>query len=136
MVYYFYGCIGEEYSCKRIIERFSDLKIVHLYNSLYVVPMKYEFLENLNGDNIELLQNYEYLTENLKNTLINLSKDCFFAYLEATYFGGSGDKIAIIFKDCEIINEYSGDDAFNVVLKDFGINKKKSYDEFEEVGFG
>ncbi|MBN1215520.1 MAG: hypothetical protein JXA99_08745 [Candidatus Lokiarchaeota archaeon] len=68
--------------------------------------------------------------------MINLSEDCFFAYLEATYFGGDGDKNLIIFRNCEILNEYSGDNAFNLALKDFRINRKNNYDEFEEVGFG
>ncbi|MBN1215519.1 MAG: hypothetical protein JXA99_08740 [Candidatus Lokiarchaeota archaeon] len=52
MGYYFYGCNGDKFSCKKIIKRFSDLKIVHLYNSIYIVPMNYKFLEDINSDNV------------------------------------------------------------------------------------
>ena len=136
MAYDFNGCIGAENVCKKIVKKFSELKMVHLYEDLFIVPMPDEFLNSLSANDTEIIPNFGYLTSRMANTFFELSSDCTFAYLEAEYFGGTGGKRAVVYENMKIAFQDFTEDAFNIVLRHFGINKKNSFDEFEEVGFG
>lgn len=128
--------IGQVESLESVTTQFKNAKLISLTQQIVLIPMTGDLFNEINdyrtNNNID---GYEYLTTDIESEILKTIHIGLIAYIEVEYFGGTGVQNGILWKNGKRIFEHSGTkDVVNLILKQFGITRSKSRDEFETVG--
>lgn len=138
-------CIQAIIGSKRVLDglqrRFTASRVVALGQGCFVLPVTDELYDRLPGTHRTVVVTdgikFKCVSPKLVSVITEASDDEAVAYVETEYFGGSGDQGAIVGQAGNIIfGPTSGRGAINSALRLLGVDKGKSYDEFEAVGLG
>lgn len=121
-----------------ITSEYKSAKRISLKNNLFIIPYTEELYDELNQyKKSEDYNGFFLLNEKLFRYLLIKSVVEPIAYIEVDYFGGVGQQSAIMLDKEEIILDTtagkSEDGAVNLVLKEFGIKREQSLDEWDTV---
>jgi len=135
MGYYLNAFIGSIENLEAITLRFKNAKTVLLTNQLAIFPMTSDLFNEINDYRASSnIGKYLFLTSDIENEILRTIGDRSVAYIELEYFGGSGVQKGIVWKNGKRISEYNELNAVNSILRQFGIARTKTKDEFETIG--
>lgn len=136
--------------------RANALELLQGYSMIFLTDEFYDDIVELvnSNDEVDNSDIFECLSSSVYELLQQESKLGKLAYIETDYFGGTGSQVAILFEngnvivpacktetywsqvDNRFINRPEGERAINKVLKELGIYRKNSMDEFCSIGLG
>ncbi len=128
-------------SSSNVIQRIADNWI---HAELIVLQQGFSMIlviDDLFDDITELVNNkkvlnfeeyFYYFNSSINEFLESESKSCKIAYIETDYFGGNGTQSAMLYEKGKVVIE-PRKNAINHVLKELGVVRSKSKDEFESV---
>jgi hypothetical protein len=136
MGYYLEAFICKTQDADLITNRFTKAVSVELDDHLSMIPMTEELFDEINQlSSSPSIGNFQYITENVEQKVLDSIGVQRFAYVEAEYFGGEGGQMSIVWNNNERIQLLAfGDGRINTVLKDFGVIARGGNDEFTMVG--
>lgn len=80
---------------------------------------------------------FEFLTGAIRRVLLHHSASRDLAYIETSYFGGSGDQGAIVARHGRVIfGPQLGAGSINAALLLLGVEKGTAHDEYDALGLG
>ncbi|OWA33461.1 hypothetical protein B9G55_22635 [Saccharibacillus sp. O16] len=138
MGYTFQGFIGEPEVLEAAAARFQHVKLIPLTESLSTIPLGEELEQEINQGESQLLELWDILTDRIEAVGLGLSQYGRLAYVEADYFGGTGDQGCVVWeKGQELLREVRADKAINHALKLLGVQTVEGFvDEFDTVDMG
>lgn len=138
MGYTLQGFIGSFNVLKTLGVRFRTAKVISLSDELALVPLDDALQEEINQGTEQLLDPWDILTEQIESAGCELSRHGIVAYVEADYFGGTGDQSCIVWeKGKEQLRETRAAKAINHALQRLGVVcRADAVDEFETVHLG
>jgi hypothetical protein len=135
------GYFLEAFICKKqdtllVTNRFKQAISVELDDHLSLIPMTEELFDEINElSSSPSIGDFQYMTENVEQKMLDTIRTQRFAYVEAEYFGSQGGQTAIIWNNNVRVQMLSsGEGRINTVLKDFGVIAHGETDEFTTVG--
>ncbi len=119
-------------------ERFDRAKRVSLTEALSTIPLSDELQGEINMGVGRLAESWDILTDEIEGLGLELSKRGRVAYVEADYFGGTGDQGCVVWEGGrELLRETRADKAINHALRLLGVRTAEgAVDEFDTVGMG
>lgn len=138
MGYTFQGFIGRPEVLEAASIRLRHAKIVPLTGTLAVIPLGDKLQDEMNADKVRLLEPWDILTDRIEAFGAELSEHGRVAYVEADYFGGTGDQGCVVWEHGrELLREVRADQAINHALRLLGVQTAEDEaDEFDTVGMG
>lgn len=138
MGYTFQGFIGAPELLEAASARLRQAKIVPLTGALAAIPLGDELQDEINADEDRLLERWDILTDRIEAVGAELSRQGRVAYVEADYFGGTGDQGCVVWeRGRELLRETRTDQAINHALRMLGVQTAEgAADEFDTVGMG
>jgi hypothetical protein len=135
MSYVLYGLIGKRQTLEAVALPSPTARIVPLEQNIAIIPLTDELCEDI-GASCEI-ENFYKLSPELEEWALRISKAGLVAYIEAEFFGGSGNQSALCWNGVSrMLGPVHEQKAINRVLKLLGVNKGNSHDEFDAVGLG
>lgn len=133
MSYVLYALIGKRQTLEAVALPFPTARIVPLEQNIAIIPLTDELCEDM-GASSEI-ENLYKLSPELEEWALRISKAGLVVYIEAEFFGGSGNQSALGWNGVSrMLGPVYEPKAINRVLKLLGVNKGNAYDEFEAVG--
>jgi hypothetical protein len=126
-------------SCRSLSNAGSEHFVtIALTDILAMVPLRAEVRKRYNIPFLPLTDDgVEVLPQSLDLLCRKLSRHGLIAYLEAEFFGGSGEQAHVLFKDGVALGSpVIAEDAINQALRHFGILPDGHHDEFAALGLG
>ena len=129
-----------------ILDQLPSYQQVSLGHGLVLVPATDQLFSELHGRCVQTggrqFSEFRDLTPAGVGLLETLSLHSPVAYIETEYFGGSGDQVAMLFRQGHLalgpLRESSRQGGksgpINSVLRELGVRKRGAADEFEAVG--
>ena len=138
MTYILQAFITKRSNHNYLTDFYENATAVDIGHELSLIPFTTELFDEINKLTISKpIGKFDYLTDNIEIELLKHFGNVKIAYIEADYFGGQGEQIAIIWEDKKrIYLSDFGDYEINKVLKDFGVIADNGKDEFDTVGLG
>ncbi|MEJ8303970.1 GNAT family N-acetyltransferase [Saccharibacillus sacchari] len=138
MGYTLQGWIGSANVLRTLGLRFETAQVVALSDDLALIPLDDELQKEINGGAASLIEPWDVLTEQIESAGRRLSMHGIVAYVEADYFGGTGDQSCIVWeKGTERLRETRADKAINCALKLLGVTvSADAADEFDTIRLG
>lgn len=118
--------------------RSEHLVTIALTDVLTMVPLTAEARKRLDIPFLPLTEDgEEALPESIALLCRRLSRHGLIAYVEADFFGGTGQQAHALFKDGVAVGSpVVTEDAINQALKQLGVLPGRYHDEFAAVGLG
>jgi hypothetical protein len=138
MGYYLNAFLGRQDDLKKIVEKFRTSKVVPLTDQVALLPMTEKLFDEINDYRInDTIGSFDFLTADVEREILNTIDGGMVAYVEVEYFGGTGSQSGILWKEGKRIYEKELEqDVVNDILRQFGVVKEASKDEFDTVGLG
>ena len=138
MGYTLQGFIGPAPVLKTLGIRFRTAKVVSLSGELALVALDDVLQDEINQDSNQLIEPWDIFTEKIEAAGRELSRHGIVAYVEADYFGGTGDQSCVVWeKGQELLRETRSAKAINHSLKLLGVVcSAEAVDEFDTVQLG
>ena len=138
MTYILQAFITKRSNHNYLTDFYENATSVEIGHELSLIPFTTELFDEINKLTISKpIGKFDYLTDNIEIELLKHFGNVKIAYIEADYFGGKGEQIAIIWENKKrIYLSDFGDYEINKVLKDFGVIADNGKDEFDTVGLG
>lgn len=138
MTYILQAFIVKKSTHYKLTDFYQNAIAVNISNDLSLIPFTTELFDEINKLTASNpIGKFAYLTENIEIELLKHFENIKVAYIEAEYFGGQGEQIAIIWEDKKrIYLSDLGDNEINNVLKNFGVIANNGKDEFDTVSLG
>lgn len=114
----------------------GNVEVIALTQQLSMIPMKNMTckLVNRNNENLECINGFQKLSQELYILIANCSKRGRIGYVEAEYFGGQGVQSSIAFENGkEILKSINENNSINHILNFLGIQRTSDKDEFDLV---
>jgi hypothetical protein len=138
MAYVLQAFIVNKSSQNKLTDFYRNAVAVEIGQELSLIPFTTELFDEVNR-HVESKQigRFDCLRENIEVELLKRTQNIKIAYIEADYFGGRGEQIAIIWEENKrIYLSDPGDNEINKVLKSFGVIADKGSDEFDTLSLG
>ena len=138
MGYYLKAFIGRSDDLKMVKNKFKNARTVSLTDEIALIPFTAELFDEVNNYRSNNgIGNYEFLTTDVEREILLVMGDRLFSYVEVEYFGGLGRQSGMIWQGGKRIWERELEqEVVNEILRNFGIVRSKSNDEFDTVGLG
>lgn len=137
MGYYFNGILTSIEAWDAYKGKYYNICAIELYPNIIAIPISDDFYDEINKEQITKVQDYEYLTDALKQLCSDFSKIARTAYIEAEYFGGVGTQNAIVWEASDIVFEETlSGNAINKALQQLCVTRTDDRDEFDTVQLG
>jgi hypothetical protein len=155
MAYVLNGFIGQEQQLKSATSRLERWRVVQVEQGLGLIPMidcleQEEVEASKLEDALQISTHFRYLSSELEALGRYLSNYTPVAYVEAEYFGGTGDQRALVWERGLVIFGPLVDDdddertvksprdrwPINQALRILGVQVGDALDEFDAVGLG
>ncbi len=138
MTYILQAFITKKSNHKKLTDFYKNATAIDIGHELSLIPFTTELFDEINKlTDSKPIGKFDSLTENIEVELLKHFNNVKIAYIEADYFGGQGEQIAIIWEDKKrIYLSDLGDNEINKVLKDFGVIADNGKDEFDTVRLG
>ena len=141
--------VGCEETLREVIGEYKHGYVATLSQGLSLVPVTEQFYDEVSLNDQERTADsypdFEYLSSSLEKLAQRMSLLSPVAYVEASYFGGIGGQISIVWQNGSVILEPVGErnsegdmisqGAINAALRILGVQRAES-DEFEALGLG
>jgi hypothetical protein len=115
----------------------SDAALRPLYGSLVIFPLVHEVRKSMGIATLPFTDDDFAELSAIADAGENFSKAGKVVYVEAEFFGGTGNQASCMFELGKMVGEVEiHHDAINRALRFLGVELKSAIDEFEMVGLG
>lgn len=117
----------------------SGSRIVHLEQSMSMIPITDDLFDRLAGQEPFSLEDglaiFSFLPPQLAGVLQSLSEHSTVAYVEAEFFGGTGEQRCVVWqKSAVILGPLEARYAINRALRLLDVKRQWLHDEFDMIG--
>jgi hypothetical protein len=139
MAYMLEAIIGKTSTLNSTAPELDHARVVPLNEELSLIPLTKalfgELQERFGEKGKKPFEELWQLSTAAAQFAIQLSQNGMVAYVEAEFFGGVGEQAAVVWQNGQVIaGPWRQTDAINRALRQFNVDKKDHYDEFEAVG--
>lgn len=137
MSYFLRGIIAKKEHVRRIITALPTLQSVELHQEFELIPITEDLFEALHSEvEVNLVNDFEFLSEYIERVLIDISQYGGIAYVESDMFGSDGGHCGIVWDKGKRI--YEGNfhiQTMNVMLRLLRVHRERpDLDEFVSIG--
>jgi hypothetical protein len=135
MAYVLQALIGKNQTLKADSVPFQHARIVLLKQGMAMIPLTDELWNEIDAGNT--IEGFGKLSIEIEQWAQQISNTGLVAYIEAEFFGGTGDQGALAWNNgSRTFGPTHNQQAINLALKLFGINPMGKHDEFDALGLG
>ncbi|MCH7386817.1 hypothetical protein MMO39_05815 [Acinetobacter modestus] len=138
MTYMLNAIIVKKSDQHKLTDFYQRATAIDLDDNLSIIPCTHELLDEISQFTTSpLVGDFNYLNEKIETQLLQYFQNNPFTYIEADYFGGTGQQTTIIWENGKrVYLSQSSNREINKALKFLGVIKTNDQDEFDKVKLG